>query len=301
MIKNFLKIGVVSLIFFIFAEIPAFSQKIIVIEKYSRTLYLYENGHILKAYPVSLGWNPEEPKREQGDGATPEGLYFIREKRPSRRYGLFLALSYPNLKDINLARWEGRLNLSEYEQCVLNFKQGVSNGNCKLGYGLGIHGGGVWRKKNGRLVRDWTYGCVALNDKDMRELYELIEVGTPVLIYDAEKPLFEVFKQLVFNPSTGNLYPWWGEWQLPLKGLTLRVSLWEDHNGTKKLRIWGMDNNTKRLFFLFEDANADGRISLWENEQNFALPGWDFQKIRNMILDMLPKWVEEKKFSGQGG
>ncbi|MEP6921696.1 MAG: L,D-transpeptidase [bacterium] len=37
-----------------------------------------------------------------------------------------------------------------------------------------IHGNGA--------SSDWTWGCVALENEDIKELYEAVDVGTPVRI-----------------------------------------------------------------------------------------------------------------------
>jgi lipoprotein-anchoring transpeptidase ErfK/SrfK len=39
---------------------------------------------------------------------------------------------------------------------------------------LFIHGNGS--------QSDWTWGCVALDDKDIRELFDAVPIGTPVTI-----------------------------------------------------------------------------------------------------------------------
>jgi lipoprotein-anchoring transpeptidase ErfK/SrfK len=44
----------------------------------------------------------------------------------------------------------------------------------RLGGEIFIHGNGSHS--------DWTWGCVALDDKDMRELFDAVPVGTPVTI-----------------------------------------------------------------------------------------------------------------------
>jgi hypothetical protein len=43
-----------------------------------------------------------------------------------------------------------------------------------LGGEVGIHGGGVGR--------DWTLGCIALENRDVDELWQALPLGTPVLI-----------------------------------------------------------------------------------------------------------------------
>jgi L,D-peptidoglycan transpeptidase YkuD (ErfK/YbiS/YcfS/YnhG family) len=46
--------------------------------------------------------------------------------------------------------------------------------NTRLGGDIYIHGNGS--------SSDWTWGCVALDDRDMRQLFDAVSVGTPVKI-----------------------------------------------------------------------------------------------------------------------
>ena len=46
--------------------------------------------------------------------------------------------------------------------------------NTRLGGDIYIHGHGAGS--------DWTWGCVALENEDIREVFEAVNVGTPVLI-----------------------------------------------------------------------------------------------------------------------
>jgi lipoprotein-anchoring transpeptidase ErfK/SrfK len=46
--------------------------------------------------------------------------------------------------------------------------------NTALGGEVMIHGGGT--------ANDWTWGCVALADADIKELFAAIPIGTPVRI-----------------------------------------------------------------------------------------------------------------------
>ncbi len=288
-----------SLLFFRFS----LAQDLIIIEKFSRTLYLVRDGQILRAYPVSLGWNPNGPKKVRGDGATPEGIYEIIAKRPSAKYGLFLALDYPNLKDVNLAWWEGRLSYDEYLICIEAAQKKRPNPSCPLGFGIGIHGGGVFREEEGKKIRDWTYGCIALNDTDIKELSRLVSLGIPVFIYDLKRPLFEILKNVVFPvevPGT-RLLPWWGEWEFNLKGLVLRASLWENHQGLRRLILFGLESSSKKLLFYYRDDNADGVLSSWERKNSLFHPLWAYDRVQQKILELLPVWVEKKLAHGKGG
>ena len=54
----------------------------------------------------------------------------------------------------------------------------------KLGGAVGIHGKGSWeRRGDGFALVDWTWGCVAVRDQDILELFDrYAEVGIPVRI-----------------------------------------------------------------------------------------------------------------------
>jgi hypothetical protein len=49
----------------------------VVVVKSSHTLELHHEGQVLETFPVSLGPHLHGPKREAGDGRTPEGVYRI--------------------------------------------------------------------------------------------------------------------------------------------------------------------------------------------------------------------------------
>ena len=55
----------------------------------------------------------------------------------------------------------------------LRLKKGPPQ-NTKLGGDIYIHGNGA--------QSDWTWGCVALENDDMRELFDAVSVGTSVRI-----------------------------------------------------------------------------------------------------------------------
>ena len=35
-----------------------------------------------------------------------------------------------------------------------------------------------------RPVKDWTEGCIAVTDREIRYIYQTVAVGTPIHIYD---------------------------------------------------------------------------------------------------------------------
>jgi murein L,D-transpeptidase YafK len=147
----------------------------ILVAKADRSLIVYRDGEIIRRFPIGLGFRPEGPKRWEGDGRTPEGRYAIAMKNPRSRYFLSLALNYPTPDDAARGYREGRITWEEYRAIKFAYNDGeMPPWNTRLGGEIFIHGHGA--------TGDWTKGCIALDDADMRELYSLVDVGTPVTI-----------------------------------------------------------------------------------------------------------------------
>jgi murein L,D-transpeptidase YafK len=143
--------------------------------KAKRELQLFQGDRLVKAWPVALGFNPVPAKERQGDGATPEGAYFICVKNPKSRFYLSLGVSYPGPEDARRGFKAGRITAAERDAILKACAAGKTPPwNTKLGGEIFIHGNGS--------KPDWTWGCVALDDPAMKELYDLVPAGTPVLI-----------------------------------------------------------------------------------------------------------------------
>ncbi|MDM7460433.1 MAG: L,D-transpeptidase family protein [bacterium] len=145
------------------------------IEKRARKLYLLEQGKPIAEFPIALSRAAVGDKVREGDRKTPEGDYYVCEKHPSRRFYLFLGLSYPALKDAVRGKAQGQISETQYQAIQRAIQSGVCPPwDTPLGGAIGIHGGGVGR--------DWTLGCIALRDEDVELLYMLLPIGTPVRI-----------------------------------------------------------------------------------------------------------------------
>lgn len=129
----------------------------IVVHKAKRRMYLISGTKVVKRYRIALGGNPVGPKRFEGDGKTPEGLYYIDRQNPDSTYHLSLGISYPNEEDVARAKAEGK----------------------EPGSDIFIHGRA--RKNRGR-GRDWTAGCIAVRDREMEAIYAMVKIGTPIFI-----------------------------------------------------------------------------------------------------------------------
>jgi murein L,D-transpeptidase YafK len=147
----------------------------LVVRKARRELLVYSGERLLKTYRVGLGLNPVPPKESQGDRATPEGSYVVCRKNPRSQFVLSLGLSYPNPADANRGLKAGLISRRQHRAIVESARTGgCPPWNTPLGGEVFIHGSGS--------ATDWTWGCVALDDDDIRELFPRIPVGTPVVI-----------------------------------------------------------------------------------------------------------------------
>ncbi len=151
----------------------------IVVKKSERKLYLYEisggRERLRKTYQIALGNNPTGHKTKQGDGATPEGDYYITHRNAKSNYYLSLGVSYPNIHDADEGLKHKLITADQHKAVVNAINTGAKPPqNTKLGGDIFIHGGGTGS--------DWTLGCVALANEDIRELFETVPVKTKVRI-----------------------------------------------------------------------------------------------------------------------
>lgn len=129
----------------------------VVVNKAERRMYLFHEDALLKAYDINLGFAPEGHKRFEGDGKTPEGLYRIDRRNPNSQYHLSLGISYPNVKDFAAAKAEGK----------------------SPGGDIFIHG----QKSPFRKDRpDWTWGCIAVANDEIEEIYAMVQDETLIKI-----------------------------------------------------------------------------------------------------------------------
>ena len=131
--------------------------------KAARRLELRRRGTLLRTYRVALGFAPIGPKEREGDGRTPEGDYTIDGRNPTSAYHLSLRVSYPDADDQARAA-----------------AVGVSAGG-----DIFIHGqpNGLRRFFVGHPRRDWTVGCVAVTNAEIREIWSLVPTGARVVIH----------------------------------------------------------------------------------------------------------------------
>lgn len=137
----------------------------VLVEKSAKTLYLLDDGHVLRRYPIALGKNPVGHKQEAGDGRTPEGRYILDWRNPKSQFYRAIHISYPNDRDLEMAQAANR-----------------DPGNLIM-----IHGSPEWVPspewaKQWLHKEDWTEGCIAVTNDIMDEIWQLVKDGTPIEI-----------------------------------------------------------------------------------------------------------------------
>jgi len=155
----------------------------VLIAKQARTLDLILDGCLERRYPIALGRSALADKSVEGDDATPLGEFYICAKNPRSKYFLSLGLSYPNAEDAERGLASGLIGDEEYRQILHALHAGkMPPQHTRLGGEIYIHGRGAKETGGSPSDKDWTRGCIALENSDMRDLYDRIDIGTAVRI-----------------------------------------------------------------------------------------------------------------------
>ncbi len=132
----------------------------ILVDKSDRTLILFKGEEEIARYSkIRFGDAPEGHKRFEGDEKTPEGKYTIDGRNPGSSFHLSLRVSYPNAADRAYAEARGK----------------------SPGGDIFIHG-----QPNGYdgapIARDWTDGCIALSNAEIKQIWDVVPDGAEIEI-----------------------------------------------------------------------------------------------------------------------
>jgi murein L,D-transpeptidase YafK len=142
---------------------PECQADLVEVFKRRRFLVLKREGRVLKEYRVALGFAPLQHKEREGDGRTPEGCYTIDARNPRSSFHLSLRVSYPSNEDKAHA---AALDMPPGGDIYIH---GLPNG---------------WRKlRTTHPAKDWTSGCVAVTDAEIREIWSLVPTGARIVIH----------------------------------------------------------------------------------------------------------------------
>ena len=135
----------------------------VVVRKQDRKLDLYAGSKIIKSYNIALGQQPIGQKFQEGDSRTPEGIYSLDWRNPNSRFFRSIHVDYPNEKQMKEAKAKG---INPGGEIMIHGQPSDWDERIEL----------TFRKK------DWTEGCIALENQDMMEVWNLVEDNTVIHI-----------------------------------------------------------------------------------------------------------------------
>lgn len=154
---------------------PIIENARLVVKKGERKLELYDGDSLLKTYKIALGFAPEGDKETEGDGKTPLGDFYVFTKNPNSKFYLSLGLSYPSADDAARGLRDNLITQEEHDAIIAAISEKrMPPQKTRLGGEIYIHGSGA--------SRDWTWGCVALEDEEMKEIFDAVPFGASVSI-----------------------------------------------------------------------------------------------------------------------
>lgn len=136
---------------------------LVVVNKSTSIMTLKRNGEDIRNYKVALGGQPQGHKVTEGDQRTPEGRYKLDYKKSDSAYYRAIHISYPNEEDILRAE---ALGLNPGGQIMIHGQDPNSSLTAEQAQKI-----------------NWTNGCIAITNEQMDELWQAIELGTPIEIW----------------------------------------------------------------------------------------------------------------------
>jgi len=134
----------------------------VVVYKSRHIMQLLSGNEVVRSYKVALGRNPLGTKQRAGDCRTPEGSYVIDWHKKNSKFYKSLHISYPNNQDLATSK-----------------NRGSSPGGDIMIHGLPK---GFEELADDHYLRNWTKGCIAVNNTEMDEIWKLVADETPILI-----------------------------------------------------------------------------------------------------------------------
>jgi hypothetical protein len=307
-----LSLKIQGLIFFIFiflvpdssnslsAGSPLPAGRIIVIDKAKKSLILFMDGGQQLEFPATFGIDPDSDKYKAYDCATPEGLYFITDKNTSSRFHRLLAISYPNFANAQKGLAEGVISLMEYKRIYKALRKSKrSTGDTGLGSGIAIHGGGVFRLVGKTRERDWTEGCIALNDNDMETVFNFCRLGDPVVIFNSRRSLYGIIRPFTHIKESNEkgvpicpeaICTYQVEIATLLGQVVIVVKEGKDYGRSMQVMVYNVDDREEPLLALV-DRNADGDLSSMDGSSGPILdentPEAAYEMVREAVIAAL--------------
>jgi len=136
---------------------------LVVVNKSESRLSVIRDGKVVKSYLIAMGDLPKGHKLKEGDQRTPQGRYVLDYKKPDSSFYKSIHISYPNEED-------------KLRADALGIRPGGM---------IMIHGQNPKSSLSPQEAQkyNWTDGCIAVTNKEMDELWRMIDAGTPIEIW----------------------------------------------------------------------------------------------------------------------
>jgi lipoprotein-anchoring transpeptidase ErfK/SrfK len=160
------------------------TEKYIYISVKHQHLYLIENDSTLKSYPISTATNGIGNKANSNK--TPYGMHTIKDKIGSE-------VPYAGILESRIYYGRNATVLTEKENADKDYvttrimwlqgeEQGLNKGSNVDSYSryIYIHG----TPEEGFIGQPASHGCIRMKNKDVIELFDLVDEGTPIYILE---------------------------------------------------------------------------------------------------------------------
>lgn len=167
---------------------PGFSPRYqLEIHKRQRVLLVKHGSRVARRFTAAIGRGGLGDKRIRGDNKTPLGVYYVTGFNEDSPFDLFIRLNYPSAKDGYFGLRRALISREQFD-AILDAQRHdeLPPQDTLLGGAIGIHGIGEENAERLHVQRfmDWTQGCIALTNREVRELRRFVDVGTPVVILE---------------------------------------------------------------------------------------------------------------------
>lgn len=144
------------------------SNKQVHIYKSKRVLYVIQGKDTIHFCKIVLGTHPVGDKMQEGDRKTPEGKFHLKSKYPHSSWTYFMWFDYQNQES--------------YKKFKDRKKNKIISESATIGGEVGLHGvpDGMDDLIDNRV--DWTWGCVSMKTEDIKKVYQLVPVGSIIMI-----------------------------------------------------------------------------------------------------------------------
>ena len=138
----------------------------LVVSKSARNLALCNGGALVNNFHIGISPPPDDvgDKVREGDGKTPEGVFYVANLVPNSSFYKAFLISYPDAQDAERGLSAGLIDQAQHDAIV------NAQSNCEIppqttdmGSYVEVHGNFPGY--------DWTLGCVSVSDADMDVLW----------------------------------------------------------------------------------------------------------------------------------